>query len=51
MSKNKNIVGKVSGEVDSKLHMEAMIGEIRRMLRIELEQVHEWMDRMVNSRV
>ena len=51
MSKDKNIIGEMSGEVDLKLHMEAMIGEMRRMLRVELEQVHERMDRMENSRV
>ena len=41
----------MSGEVDPKLHMEAMIDEMRIMLRLELEQVHERMDRMGNSRV
>ena len=51
MSKDKNITGEVLGEVDPKLHIEAMIGEKWRMLRIKLEQVHEWMDRMENSRV
>ena len=51
MSKDKNIAGEVSGEVAPKLHMEAMISEMRRMLKVELEQVHEWIDRMENSRV
>ena len=51
MSNDKNIIGEVSGEVDPKLHMEAMIGEMRRMLRLELEQVHKRKDRMENSRV
>ena len=51
MSKDKNIASEVSGEVDLKLHMEAIIGEMRRMLRLELEQVHEGMDRMESSRV
>ena len=35
MSKDKNIAGEVSREVDPKLHMEAMIGETRRMLSVE----------------
>ena len=51
MSKDKNIACEVSGVVDSKLHMEAMTGEMRGMLRVEMEQVHERMDRMENSRV
>ena len=51
MSKDKNITGEVSGEVDLKLHMEAMISDLRRILRVGLEQVHEWMDRMKNLRV
>ena len=51
MSKDKNISSEVSREVDLKLHMEAMMGEVRRMLRVELEQVHEQMDRMKTSRV
>ena len=51
MCKDKNITSEVSGEVDPKLHMEAMIGDLRRMLRVGLEQVHEQMDRMENSRV
>ena len=51
MSKEKNILGEVSREVDMKLHMEAMIGEMRRMFKVELEQVHEQMDRMENSKV
>ena len=51
MSKDKNIASKVLGEVDPKLHMEAIIGEMRRMLRVELKQVHEHMDKMKNSRV
>ena len=51
MLKDKNIASEVSGEVDSKFHMEVMMGEMRRILRVKLEQVHEWMDRMENSRV
>ena len=51
MSKDKNINGEESGEVDPKLHMEAMIGDLWGMLRVGLEQVHERMDRMENSRV
>ena len=51
MLKDKNIAGDVLGEVDLKMHMEAIIGEMRRMLRVEKDQVHEQMDRMENSRV
>ena len=51
MSKDKDIFGEVSREVDPKLHMEAMIGEMRKMPRVGLEQVHVWMDRIENSRV
>ena len=50
MSKDKNFAGEVSGEVDPKLQMEAMMGEMRRILKLELEQVHERMDRIENSR-
>ncbi|GMN70075.1 hypothetical protein TIFTF001_039119 [Ficus carica] len=31
--------------------MEAMMGEIRRLLRLELEQIHARIDRMENTRV
>ena len=51
MSKDKNITGEVPGEVNLKLHMEAMIGDLRRILKVGLEQAHERMDRMENSRV
>ena len=32
MSKDKNIASEVSGEVDPKLHIEAMVAEMTRML-------------------
>ena len=41
MSKDKNITCEVSGEVDPKLQIEAMMGEMMRMLRVELQQVYE----------
>ena len=37
MSKDKNVVGEVSREFDPKLHMEAMMGEMRRILRLEMD--------------
>ena len=51
MSKEKNIVGEVLGEFDLKLHMEAMMGKMRRILRLEMEQVHKRIDRIENSGV
>ena len=35
---------------DPKLFMEAMVGEMKRMMRGELEQVHERLDRVENAR-
>ena len=51
MSKHKNISGEVSGKGDPKLLMEALMGKMRRMFRVEMEQVHERTNRMENSRV
>ena len=36
-NKDKNTFGEVSGEVDPKLLMEALMGEMRRMLSAEME--------------
>ncbi|GMN73211.1 hypothetical protein TIFTF001_053659, partial [Ficus carica] len=52
MSNNsKNTTEGTTGAVDPKLLMEAMMGEMRRMLRGELEQLHERVDRIENARV
>lgn len=37
------------GATDPKLFMEAMMGEMKRVLRLELEQIHERIDRMENT--
>ena len=47
MSHNSN----TDGATDPKLLMEAMLGEMRRVMRIELEQIHERIDQMENTRV
>lgn len=49
--KDKNIAGEVSGETDQKLLLEALMGEMRRVLRTEMDQVHERLDRVENARV
>ena len=41
---DKNISGDVSGRGDLKLLMEALMGEMRRILRVEMEHIHEWID-------
>ena len=51
MLKDKNTFGEVSGEGDPKLLMEAVMIEMRRMFRVEMEQVHERIDMIENSRV
>ena len=52
MSNNgKNSAEGTTGAADPKLLMEAMMGEMRRMLRGELEQFHERVDRKENARV
>ena len=35
---------------DPNLYMQALVGELRRVMRLELEQVHERMDRIENER-
>ena len=35
---------------DPKVFMEAMMSEMRRVMKIEMEQVHEWIDQMENRR-
>ncbi|GMN51970.1 hypothetical protein TIFTF001_021113 [Ficus carica] len=39
------------GAIDPKLLMEAMMGEMKRVMRLELEQIHEQIDRMENTHV
>ena len=39
------------GVDDRKLLMEALIGEMRRVMRAEIEQVHERIDRIENTRM
>lgn len=39
------------GATDPKLFMEAMMGEMKRVMRLELEQIHERIDKMENTRV
>ena len=51
MLKDKNISGEVLGEGDPMLLMQALMGEMRRMFRVEMEQVHERINRFKNSRV
>ncbi|GMN33283.1 hypothetical protein TIFTF001_046688 [Ficus carica] len=52
MSNNsKNTTEGTTGAADLKLLMEAMMGEMRRMLRGQLEQLHERADRIENARV
>ena len=41
----------MSEEGDPKLLIKALIGEMRRMFRVEMEQVHKQIDRIENSRV
>ncbi|KAA8521351.1 hypothetical protein F0562_012030 [Nyssa sinensis] len=35
---------------DPKVFMEAMLSEMRRVMKLELEQVHEWIDQMESAR-
>ncbi|GMN64820.1 hypothetical protein TIFTF001_033906 [Ficus carica] len=52
MSNNsKNTTEGTTGAADPKLLMEAMMGEMRRMLRGELEQLHERVDQIENTRM
>ncbi|GMN64090.1 hypothetical protein TIFTF001_033166 [Ficus carica] len=39
----------IDGATDPKLFMEAMMGEMKRVMRLELEQIHERIDRMENT--
>ena len=39
------------GGTDPKLFMEAMMGEMKRVMRLELEQIHERINRMETTRV
>ena len=48
-NKDKNISGDVSRGGDPKLLMEALMGEMRRMLRVEMEQIHEWIDQVESA--
>ena len=48
---SKNTTEGTNGAADPKLLMEATMGEMRRMLRGELEQLHERVDRIENGRV
>lgn len=41
----------IDGGTDPKLFMEAMMGEMKRVMRLELEQIHEQIKRMENTRV
>ncbi|PON51243.1 hypothetical protein PanWU01x14_218040, partial [Parasponia andersonii] len=50
-NKDKNTSGKTSGVNDPKLLMENLIGEMRRAMRVLMEQVHEGMDRIENVHV
>ena len=38
------------GFVDPKLAMEALVGEMRRMMKTELDLIHERLDRVENVR-
>ena len=52
MSNNsKNTIEGTSGAADPKLLMETMMGEMRRLLRGEIGQLHERIDRIENARV
>ncbi|GMN58160.1 hypothetical protein TIFTF001_027265 [Ficus carica] len=41
----------IDGATDLKLLMEAMMGEMKHVMRLELEQIHERIDWMENTRV
>ena len=47
-NKDKNNFGNASEEIDLKFLMEALMGEMRKMLRAKMEQVHEWIDQVEN---
>ena len=45
---SRNSQSEVQGGTDPKLQMEALIGEMRRMMKADMDQLHERMDRMEN---
>ena len=45
---SQNSQSEVQGGTDPKLQMEALIGEMRRMMKADMDQLHERMDRMEN---
>ena len=47
-NKDKNNFGNASEEIDLKFLMEALMGEMRKVLRAKMEQVHEWIDQVEN---
>ena len=50
-NKDNYISGDMSGGVNPKFLMEALMGEMRRMLKEEMEQVHARMDRVETALV
>ena len=50
-NKDKNTFRNASEEVDLKFLMEALMDETRRVLRVEMEQVHKRIDRVENAHV
>ena len=50
-NKDKNTFKNASEEVDLKFLMEALMDETRRVLRVEMEQVHKRIDRVENAHV
>ena len=48
-NKDKNNFGNASEEIDLKFLMEALMGEMRKVLRVEMEQVHERIDQVENA--
>ena len=49
MSNESNTNDSAQGEGTRRLMMEAMIGEMRRMMRTEMEQIHARLDRVENA--
>ena len=47
-NKDKNNFGNASEEIDLKFLMEALMGEMRRVLRAEMKQVHKRIDQLEN---
>ncbi|PON48665.1 hypothetical protein PanWU01x14_235420, partial [Parasponia andersonii] len=50
-NKDKNTSGETFEVGDPILLMEALIDEMRRAMRVEMEQVHERMDRIENAHI